>query len=105
MFSVLGISMPSPIGATSTAPRTGQYYSDAAEADDFGCEVGCPHCWEPMKLVRTISHVPGIPEILAFYCSHCEHAETSAAGGVGNHAARSCNPANPSRRSRPPAGQ
>jgi len=36
----------------------------------------CPYCSKPMKLVRTISHVPGIPEILAFYCSHCEHAET-----------------------------
>jgi len=38
--------------------------------------LACPHCWEPMKLVRTISHVDGLPEILVFYCSHCEHAET-----------------------------
>jgi len=34
------------------------------------------HCREPMKLVRTILHVEGVPEIFIFYCTRCKHAET-----------------------------
>jgi hypothetical protein len=37
----------------------------------------CPHCSQPMKLVRTIpSCGPDMPEVLAYYCSKCAHAET-----------------------------
>jgi hypothetical protein len=37
----------------------------------------CPHCREPMQLVRTIpSRGPGVPELLAYYCSKCSYAET-----------------------------
>ena len=40
----------------------------------------CPHCGQPMKLVRTIpSCGPGLPELLAYYCSTCVHAETKSA--------------------------
>jgi hypothetical protein len=31
---------------------------------------------EPMKLVRTIPYVEGVPEIVVFYCKRCKHAET-----------------------------
>ena len=36
----------------------------------------CPDCGEPMKLVKTLSHVGGLPEILVFYCLRCKQAET-----------------------------
>jgi hypothetical protein len=36
----------------------------------------CPDCGEPMKLVKTISHVSGLPELFVFYCSRCKQAET-----------------------------
>ena len=36
----------------------------------------CPDCREPMKLVKTLSHLGGLPEILVFYCSRCKQAET-----------------------------
>jgi hypothetical protein len=36
----------------------------------------CADCREPMKLVKTISHVGGMPEICVFYCSRCKQAET-----------------------------
>jgi|SRR5262245_21804854 hypothetical protein len=36
----------------------------------------CPDCREPMKLVKTIPHVGGLPEIFVFYCSRCKQAET-----------------------------
>jgi len=29
-----------------------------------------------MNLVRTITHVEGVPEIFVFYCPRCKHAET-----------------------------
>jgi hypothetical protein len=31
---------------------------------------------EPMKLVKTISHLGGLPEIFVFYYSRCKQAET-----------------------------
>jgi hypothetical protein len=34
------------------------------------------HCSEPMKLVRTLRHIEGVPEIFVFYCPHCKQAET-----------------------------
>ena len=34
------------------------------------------HCSEPMKLVRSIPHIEGVPEIFVFYCEHCKQAET-----------------------------
>jgi hypothetical protein len=33
-------------------------------------------CREPMKLVKRIAHVPGLPKLLVFYCSRCKQAET-----------------------------
>jgi len=36
----------------------------------------CPDCREPMKLVKTIDHVSGLPELFVFYCSRCKQAET-----------------------------
>ena len=41
----------------------------------------CPDCRQPMKLVRTIPHVGGLPEIQVFYCSRCKQAETIGAPG------------------------
>jgi hypothetical protein len=29
-----------------------------------------------MKLVKTITHVAGLPELFVFYCSRCKQAET-----------------------------
>jgi hypothetical protein len=37
----------------------------------------CPHCHEPMKLIRTIAHLGEPPEVFVFYCAPCEHAETT----------------------------
>jgi len=36
----------------------------------------CPDCREPMKLVKTIAYVSGLPELFVFYCSRCKQAET-----------------------------
>jgi hypothetical protein len=36
----------------------------------------CPDCGEPMKLVKTLSHLGGLPEIWVFYCSRCKQADT-----------------------------
>jgi hypothetical protein len=36
----------------------------------------CRDCREPMKLVKTIPHLGGLPEIFVFYCSRCKQAET-----------------------------
>jgi hypothetical protein len=37
----------------------------------------CPHCDEPMRLVRIIPPLePAWPSLLAFYCAPCSHAET-----------------------------
>jgi hypothetical protein len=36
----------------------------------------CPDCGKPMKLVKTLSHLGGLPEIWVFYCSRCKQAET-----------------------------
>ena len=36
----------------------------------------CPDCREPMKLVKMIPHLGGLPEIFVFYCSRCKQAET-----------------------------
>jgi hypothetical protein len=27
------------------------------------------HCREPMKLIRTIPHIEGLPELLVFFCN------------------------------------
>jgi hypothetical protein len=35
-----------------------------------------PECREPMKLVKTIPHLGGLPEIFLFYCSRCRQADT-----------------------------
>ena len=40
----------------------------------------CPDCREPMKLVKTLPHLGGLPEILVFYCSRCKQAETKVQG-------------------------
>jgi hypothetical protein len=36
----------------------------------------CPDCREPMKLVKAIPYLGGLPEIFVFYCSRCKQAET-----------------------------
>jgi predicted amidophosphoribosyltransferase len=36
----------------------------------------CPDCREAMKLIKTISHVAGLPELFVFYCASCKQAET-----------------------------
>ena len=37
----------------------------------------CPHCSQPMKLMRTIPAVgPAWPALLVFYCRSCGHADT-----------------------------
>ena len=33
-------------------------------------------CREPMKLIKTIPHVAGLPELFVFYCATCKQAET-----------------------------
>ena len=54
----------------------------ALKPDGLLCTYGsagvllCPDCREPMKLVRTIPHLAGLPEIQGFYCSRCKQAET-----------------------------
>jgi hypothetical protein len=36
----------------------------------------CPDCREPMKLIKTIPHIAGLPELFVFYCARCKQAET-----------------------------
>ena len=36
----------------------------------------CPDCREPMKFVKTIPQIGGLPELFVFYCSRCRQAET-----------------------------
>jgi hypothetical protein len=36
----------------------------------------CPDCRAPMKLIKTIPHVVGLPELFVFYCASCKQAET-----------------------------
>ena len=37
----------------------------------------CPHCSQPMELVRTVPAVgPAWPALLVFYCRSCGHADT-----------------------------
>jgi hypothetical protein len=45
-------------------------------SDDALTPPLCPDCREPMKLVKTLPHLGGLPEILVFYCSRCKQAET-----------------------------
>ena len=37
--------------------------------------VICPHCNQPMELVRTIPAID-LPELLVFYCQSCGHVDT-----------------------------
>ncbi len=37
----------------------------------------CPDCGKPMKLVKTIPRLGGLPEIVVFYCSRCKQAQTT----------------------------
>jgi hypothetical protein len=36
----------------------------------------CPCCREPMKLVRTIPKLGGLPALFVFLCERCSHVET-----------------------------
>ena len=54
--------------------RTDQRYI-AAMSSDAPAPPLCPECHEPMKLVKTLSHLSGVPEIFVFYCSRCKQAE------------------------------
>jgi hypothetical protein len=38
--------------------------------------AACPQRGVTMKHVRTIAHLPNLPEIQIFYCAPCEHVET-----------------------------
>jgi hypothetical protein len=36
----------------------------------------CPRCREPMKVVRIIPKLGGLPALLVFLCERCSHVET-----------------------------
>jgi hypothetical protein len=36
----------------------------------------CPCCRDPMRLVRTIPKLGGLPELRVFLCERCSHVET-----------------------------
>ena len=36
----------------------------------------CPICGEPMKFIKAVPHLGGLPEMFVFYCSRCKQAET-----------------------------
>jgi hypothetical protein len=36
----------------------------------------CPSCREPMRLVRTIPKLGGLPALFVFLCERCSHVET-----------------------------
>ena len=36
----------------------------------------CPRCREPMKVVRTIPKLGGLPALHVFLCERCRHVET-----------------------------
>jgi len=36
----------------------------------------CPCCREPMRLMRTIPKLGGLPELLVFVCESCREVET-----------------------------
>jgi hypothetical protein len=36
----------------------------------------CPCCREPMRLVRTIPKLGGLPALFVFLCQRCGHVET-----------------------------
>jgi hypothetical protein len=38
----------------------------------------CPHCGQPMKLMRTIPALGVLPTLFTFYCAGCREAETIA---------------------------
>ncbi len=39
----------------------------------------CPNCGKPMRLVRTIPGIGGLPELYTFSCRECGTAVTQAA--------------------------
>jgi hypothetical protein len=36
----------------------------------------CPCCRDPMRLVRTIPKLGGLPELRVYLCERCSHVET-----------------------------
>ena len=36
----------------------------------------CPCCRDPMRLVRTIPKLCGLPELRVYLCERCSHVET-----------------------------
>ena len=36
----------------------------------------CPCCRDPMRLVRTIPKLGGLPELRVYQCERCSHVET-----------------------------
>ena len=48
----------------------------------------CPDCREPMKFVKTIPQIGGLPELFVFYCSRCRQAETKLQEMAGNNKSR-----------------
>ena len=50
--------------------------TSAQPEEDVQVPPLCPDCREPMKLVKTIAQVSGLPELFVFYCSRCKQAET-----------------------------
>jgi hypothetical protein len=49
-------------------------YADSMDAKPIA--PICPCCRKSMKLVRTISHLGGLPELFVYYCAECRQAET-----------------------------
>jgi hypothetical protein len=41
----------------------------------------CPRCGGPMKLVRSVPRLGGLPELRAFSCSACGEVETQEVDG------------------------
>ena len=36
----------------------------------------CPICRQPMKFIKAVLHLVGLPDMFVFCCSRCEQAET-----------------------------
>jgi hypothetical protein len=77
---------PQPASRLPATPRTLHLIKikDPAAIYRYLCRMSsdaplpplCPDCGEPMKLIKTIAHVSGLPELFVFYCSRCKRAET-----------------------------
>jgi hypothetical protein len=67
----LAEGMTKPCSRSKAAPRR----EPSAMSDHEPAPPYCPHCHEPMKLIRTIAHLGEPAEVFVFYCAPCKHAE------------------------------